>query len=412
MHPFVRARAFFPLLATISASVAGAHVARADDNDDDVDDRRRGKQEVSEADEARFQAFVREGARASDAGRLNDVVRAYGRALDIRRDPLIMGRLGVTLAMFNDSRAHVAAAHQLYQAITEHAGVSYAERKGFWEAFDLVQTKICRIEIITNDVNSVVQMDDDKPIKSYGSFWEFVEPGKHEIIGKLKDGGEVRHSIECSMGKRIEVYLDFEHKDAPVKTIEKVHDRVVFVDVPPKAQEPSNSPSDPTIRRLNIWFGPAIVFGAAPSPAYGISLSGAYKFGNWSPMIGARGAYAFGPIAGNPLDVFEFSGIAGPCFREKWFMACGFASMNIIKWIPTASTSDKFDIDPQITPGIGIGVGGRFYNAKNYGFFVNADATMLAHSVELVIPRLYGFTPVWKGNQLLASISLGVEFDR
>jgi hypothetical protein len=164
--------------------------------------------------------------------------------------------------------------------------------------------------------------------------------------------------------------------------------------------------------RLSILFGPNVVFGVAPLPAYGLSISGAYKFGNWSAMLGARGAYAFGPIERNPLDVFAFTALAGPCFREKWFSACGYASMNVLKPIPTVPVSDKFETTPQVTPGLGIGVGGRYSVSSNFGVYLNGDATILSRDVELLFPKPNGVSSVWQGGQFLIAISLGVEFAR
>jgi hypothetical protein len=162
--------------------------------------------------------------------------------------------------------------------------------------------------------------------------------------------------------------------------------------------------------RLGVLFGPSVVFGVAPSPAYGVSVSGTYKFERWSAMLGARAAYAFGPIEEIPLDVIAFTGLAGPCFREKWFSACGFASLNIINWIPTAPTSEDYRAEPRVTPGIGIGVGGRYPHTQKIGFYLNSDATILAQDVELIISRANSSTTAWTGNQFLFSISLGVDW--
>jgi hypothetical protein len=176
MRPFVTAHAALSAFVSISVLFAPMCLADADDHDV-VEDHVRAKRELSEADETRFEALVKDGARASDEGRLNAAVKAYLKALRIRRDPLISGRVGRILATVDNAPTQVVAANNLYKAITEHAGVSLAERKGFFEAFDLLQSKICRISLTTKDV-AVVQLDDNDPHKGYGSFWQFAEPGK------------------------------------------------------------------------------------------------------------------------------------------------------------------------------------------------------------------------------------------
>lgn len=382
--------------------------ARVSFADSAEDDRRRPEKQLSEAEETRFRTFVKEGARAADEGRLNDVVKAYMAALDIRRDSLIGGRLGLVLATVNDPSAQVIAAANLYKAISDHAGVSRAERKAFFEAFDLVQSKICRIYVTTNDVNAVVKIDDDKRTKSYGSFWQFTEPGKHEIVGTLDGHDEVRTSVDCPKGKRIDAFLDFAHKDAPVKTIEKVRDKLVFLETS-KSNADEVSKSAPN-RRLNFALGPAMVFGIAPSPAYGISLSSSYDLGNVVVNIGTRGAYAIGPFTGAPLDVFSFTALAGPCKRWQWLSGCLLASVNIIKPSTGAVIPTNFETIAQIVPGFGIGMGGRHSLSKAVTVYVIGDAMILTERTSVFVPRSNGPSYVWDGSQFLASLSLGLEF--
>ena len=392
--------------------VAGLLAARASFADEGDDDRRRPEKQLSEADEMRFRALVKDGARAADDGRLNDVIRAYMAALDIRRDPLISGRLGLVLAMTNDPSAQVIAAGSLYKAISEHAGVSRAERKAFFDAFDLVQSKICRIYVTTNDVNAVVQMDDNKRIKSHGSYWEFAEPGKHEIVGTLDDHDDVRSSIVCPAGKRIEVFLDFAHKDAPIKMVESVRDKLVFVEPPsPMSSGDKLSKPDPnTNRRVNFALGPAMVFGVAPSPAYGISLSGAYNLGNVMVNVTTRGTYALGPFTDVPLDVFSFNALVGPCKSWNWLNGCAFASVNLIKSRPTAAVPDDFYTTAQLVPGLGIGIGARQLLGRNVRVYAGGDAMILSHETMVIVPRANGSLHMWSGGHFLASLSLGLEF--
>ncbi|MBK9266345.1 MAG: hypothetical protein IPM54_41990 [Polyangiaceae bacterium] len=64
--------------------LAGLLAARVSPANEADDDRRRPEKQLSEADEMRFRALVKEGARAADEGRLNDVVKAYTAALEVR----------------------------------------------------------------------------------------------------------------------------------------------------------------------------------------------------------------------------------------------------------------------------------------------------------------------------------------
>lgn len=404
---FVRTRAFFLLLASVSATMADVRAARADGLSTSTPAN-------VETDDARFKRLKAAGDRALAEKRLNDAIKAYDAAREIRRDTLTAGRMGLAISFFNDPRVFVDAASLLYEAVADAAGATSQEKDAFFAAYKRVRKKVCKLSIDTNDANASIDLGDGhRP--EHVSFFVFVKQGKGEGIAKLDGREDIRKTWDCKGDHDIALRFDFPPvKTAPAKTItvtEKGKETVKIVHVPISAENPIADPVS-NENRISVWFGPNVVFGVAPSPAYGLSISGAYKLGNWSAMLGARGAYAFGPIEARPLDVFTFTGLAGPCFREKWFVACGFASMNIVQSIPTVPTSDKFHVEPQVTPGIGIGIGGRYSYGKRAGFYVNADATILAHDVELVMPRPNGFTPVWKENQFLLSISLGLELKR
>lgn len=271
---------------------------------------------------------------------------------------------------------------------------------------------VCKLSITTNDANTRIDLG-----KGYKNqlitFFVFVKKGKGEGVAKLEGREDIRKTWDCTGDHDIELKFDFPPAVAPpaktITVIEKGKEAVKIVHVPISVEDPIATSNK---NRLSILFGPNVVFGVAPSPAYGLSISGAYKLGNWSAMLGARGAYAFGPIEKNPLDVFAFTALAGPCFRERWFSACGYASMNVLKPIPTVRVSDKFATTPQVTPGLGIGVGGRYSVSNNFGVYLNGDATILSRDVELLFPKSNGVSSVWQGDQFLITMSLGVEFAR
>jgi hypothetical protein len=407
MRQFVRARAIFLLVAGLSVSMVQARVTRGEGSSTSTASN-------GETNDARFRRLKAEGDRALAEKRLNDAIKAYGAALDVRRDPLIAGRIGLAISFFDDPRAFEAAASFLYEAVLDAAGVSSDEKNAFFAAYVRMRRLVCKLNVSTNEANARVNLGDG-PKSQLPSFFHFVKKGKGEGVASLEGRADVHQSWDCKGDHDIDIRFDFPPEvTTPAKTItviEKGEKTVKTVHVPIPVADPFAKPIS-NGNRLSVLFGPSVVFGVAQSPAYGLSIWGAYKFGNWSAMLGARGAYAFGPIERNPLDVFTFTGLAGPCFRENWFVACGFASMNIVKSIPTVPTTDKFHIEPQVTPGIGIGIGGRYSYGKRFGFYLNTDATILAHDVELVMPRPNGFAPVWKENQFLLSISLGVELKR
>ncbi len=411
MPSFVHARAVLSAFATISAILAPVCIAHADEPAPSTSTSTGSN---GETDDARFRRFKAEGDRAAAERRLNDAIKAYDAARKIRRDPLTAGRMGLVISFFNDPRAVVEAASLLYEAVSDAAGVSSKEKDAFFAAYKRVRKQVCKLEIDTNDANAKIDLGDGSEHR-HSSFFVFVKKGMGEGIAQLEGREDIRKTWDCTGDHDIELKFDFPPAaTTPAKTItviEKGKETVKIIRVPNPVENPIADPLSHR-NRISILFGSHVVFGVAPSPAYGLSISGAYKFGNWSAMLGARGAYAFGPIKKNPLDVFAFTALAGPCFREKWFSACGYASMNVLKPIPTVRVSDKFATTPQVTPGLGIGVGGRYSVSNNFGVYLNGDATILSRDVELLFPKSNGVSSVWQGDQFLITMSLGVEFAR
>lgn len=409
MYRFVRARAIFLLLAGMSASVAGVRVARADGSSPST-----STPANVETDDARFQRLKAEGDRALAEKRLSDAIKAYNAALEVRRDPLIAGRMGLTISYFDDPLAFEAAAGLLNDAVTDAAGATSQEKDAFFAAYKRMRKLVCKLSITTNDVNTVIDLG--AGFKSrLPAFFIFVKKGKGDAVAKLDGRDDIRKTWDCKGDHDIDLQFEFPPVvAAPSKTItvtEKGKETVKIVHVPVLAENPIDTTVS-NANRLSVWFGPSVLVGAAQSPAYGLSISGAYKLGNWSAMLGARGAYAFGPIERNTIDVFTFSGLAGPCFREKWFKACAFGSLNMVEWIPTTSIPGDFRIDPLLTPGIGIRIGGQYRISNTLALYLDSDATVLADDLELSIRRLNTLTSVWNGGRFLVTVSLGVEFAR
>ncbi len=406
MRSSVRARAVLPLVATISVLVAPECVAHADEA---APSSSAGSN--SETADERFRRFKAEGDRALAEKRLHDAIKAYDAAVAIRRDPLVAGRLGLALSFLDNANALNDAAVFLHVAIEDVAGVSAQENDAFWAAYKRVRKSLCRLEIVTNDANVLIDLGGGM-IPRPTAFFTFVKKGHGQAVGRLDGRAEIRKTWDCKGDQDIELRFDFPPAATdPPKTITVVapaKETVKIVHVPISAVNSIAKP-DSKGNRLGVLFGPSVVFGVAPSPAYGVSVSGTYKFERWSAMLGARAAYAFGPIEGQTLDVFNLGAIGGPCFRERWFSACAFGSMNIIKWIPTTPIPDNFDIPSQVMPGIGIGVRGQHLLSNRIGLYGGGDITILSRDVELMLSHQDARTQVWNGGQFLLSLSLGVE---
>jgi hypothetical protein len=151
MRSFVRARAVFLLFAGIFACMTGVRVAQADGSSTSTPPN-------VETDDARFQRLKAEGDRALAEKRLNDAIKAYDAAREIRKDPLTAGRMGLAISFFDDPRAFVDAASMLYEAVADAAGATSQEKDAFFAAYKRVRKKVCKLSIDTNDANARIDL--------------------------------------------------------------------------------------------------------------------------------------------------------------------------------------------------------------------------------------------------------------
>ncbi len=407
MRSFVRARAALSLFAASFALLVLARVARADEPAPSM-----STASNDETDDARFHRLKAEGDRALAERRLNDAIKAYDAAVKIRRDPLTAGRMGLALSYFDDPRASELAAMFLYEAVRDVAGVYSQEKDAFFAAYKRMRKLVCKVEISTNDANA--RIDLGKGFKhQLPAFFKFVKRGKGEAIAKLAGREDIHKTWDCAGDHDIEIKFEFPPAVAtPAKTITVIEEGKETIKIIREPIPIEKAIADPASNgnRLSVWFGPSVVFGVAPSPAYGFSISGAYKLGNWAMMLGARGAYAFGPIEGNSVDVLAVTGLAGPCTTGQWLYVCGFAVVNVIRLVPAFPLPKDSAIISHVVPGLGIGLGARYSLNPTIALYAHGDAMILSTEVAHRISESNVSRSVWTGHQGLLSLSLGVSF--
>jgi hypothetical protein len=347
------------------------------------------------------------------AGRLNDAINAYDAALDLRDDPLVSGRMGLALMMWEDPKLWVVAARLLQVAVSDTAGVSSAERRQIFQAYERVRRHVCRLEVFANDVKSEIDIGDGRMKASNGAFWVFVAPGAHELIARLKDREDIRRPYECANGATITIHVDFPMPPEPKPktiTVEKPgKERTVVVrERAPSAPPPSSAQ---TRGRFSGGLGPVMVFGAATSPLLGATITGAYRRGFLSGMLGARGAWSVGSLGVQTLGIFMASGLVGPCVHWKWLNTCAFGSLSVIQ--PRIEPNELYVVENggQIVPGIGIGVGAQYRLSSSILLGLSGDVTALSRELAIVVKRQNDLFTVWDGGRFIAGVSATLIFE-
>jgi len=349
------------------------------------------------------------------AGRLNDAIKAYNKAFDLKLDPLVAGRMGLALMMFEDPTQWVAAASMLELAVSDVAGVSAAERWALFRAYERVRRHVCKLEVTTNDVEAEVDTGSDKFRPSAGAFWIFVAPGPHVLVGRLKGREDIGKPYECVDGKTIQIHVEFpmppEPKPKTITVVQPGKEKTVVV----RERAPSPIPKATDRQRYGFVtgaIGPTAVFGASPFPALGAGMSITYRYRDVSGVLTGRGAWNLGTVDGAPVDVFVFSALGGPCAHWGWFSVCVLGSVNALQYYIGINRVYEPAKGGALVLGAGLGVAGDYRLWKSLGLRVSADVTALAREPLITDKANGNVSTLWDGGRFVVGTSLALTLDK
>jgi hypothetical protein len=306
----------------------------------------------------------------------------------------------------------VAIALHLYDAVSAAAGISRLERKEFFDAYERVRQRVCRLDVTTNDVDALVSIGKRKLNRSEGAFWTFVPRGKVDVRGVLEGNSDIQKTVDCIPGKRLYVPIEFpfpSNPQAPPKTIIKreVTERLVFV----HRQEPvalRAQASDPG--RIRGGVGPVMVFGAAPTIALGAGAFGTYRLDGFYGMAALRGAWSIGPFEGRPISTFAGAANLGPCAEGTWWNACAFAGVNVLHYGIGQTSIYRASTTTHIIPGIGIALGGQYRMRPALALRMTGEITILSRELSIDAMHQRGSIQIWDGDRFMAAVSLALVF--
>ncbi len=402
MRPFVRVRAIILLLAGVFACMTFVRVARAGGSSPST-----STPTNVETDDAHFQRLKAEGDRALAEKRLSDAIKAYNAALDVRRDPLIAGRMGLTISYFDDPLAFEAAAGLLNDAVTDAAGATSQEKDAFFTAYKRMRKLVCKLSITTNDVNTVIDLGEGfKP--RLPAFFTFVKKGTGEAVAKLDGRDDIRKTWDCKGDHDIELRFDFPPPvaaSAETTTVtEKGKETVKVVYIPTTPENPPKATNGQ--KRFTLSLGPVIVFGASPSFAFGANLGGNYSFGKFSAMFAARGAWSSGTIGHANINASVLAAMGGPCARWKWLDGCLALSITSLQLRAVENSHYFTQTDSQVIPGLGATFGMTQQFSPAFGLRFGGDFTVLSDRITFTQEAQNQFVQTWGGGRIVGGLTL------
>lgn len=355
-----------------------------------------------------FDALVKKGDHARIAGRWSLALDAYAKALEMRDDPVVAGRIGLVLVAF---REYETAAGKLFQAIEIGAGVDDAERTRFFQAFLVAQKQTCRLDVIVVQTGVKLELDSEARFSGRREFWAFVKAGKHKLHASLEGFEDETLEIDAPKGGQLSVKIELrpvKPKEEPTKQPDLEEPRKALETAaredkpaPVVIEDKPSAPTNPARKNgsLVFGFGVGFGFGSTPTPVVGPHAFVAWRSRSWWEVgVEARVAWTFVKDERFPATQFvTWSAMLVPCGRWKkpWF-ACGLVQLD--------GATRTEDAKARLLPGLGLRGGVEFETVERLSVQLVGDV--------VVHPGRFAFDfierNIWSGSIVTGTLALRV----
>jgi len=313
-----------------------------------------------------FAAHVQAGDRARAQGRWTEAVLAYVEALKLKDDPAVYGRLGLVLARLGENRR---AANMLVRAVEDQAVLTPAERAEVSKAWEIVRARVCRLTITVNQMGADLFVDDvlvDEA--SPGGIVLFVDPGEHVVTARLKGFHEASANVVAEKAGVATAALELRPLEPPAAPSPSVPpsssasgSQGMATDVP-KAERPEAAMPKPTATprpwRIVVGAGPAVLWGLAPSPVVGPSVSVSVRWEVVSVGGSARAMWSL-PVGrdGTAIAAVAYNGTAHGCGHWGLLFACALFQVAAVEFGPRTAAVRDHSIGVVAVPALGLSGG-------------------------------------------------------
>ncbi len=290
------------------------------------------------AKEAEFFGSVAIGDRERAAGHVPEAAIAYARALHVRRDPVVAGRLGVLLVQAEK----YGQAADLLQIALKHAKAPTTERETYFRAYEEARKHGAWVDIIISEAGAAIALDGEaRNPGGYSAFSIFIVAGEHRLTAVLEGffDATVPFTVRAGEDMRVEIKLRplfkrLEREKMPRNAISAHGSTNIYGD---PNYDPKEDPTyedrkatklkgaaDSPPTRGSIFAGPVVVFGVASwIPALGAVVGGAWRPNQYfSVGLEGRAAWLTVGIAGEPISAMTAGGTVSACGHIKWFFGC------------------------------------------------------------------------------------------
>lgn len=387
------------LSITLALALCIAMPARADEPPiEELDD---GESFVSV--DTMFDSLVSQGDIDRAAGRKIAAALKYRRALRIKSDSLVAGRLGMLLAQLGRVED---AAENLLEGLQRARNVSLAERTAWEKAYATVLAKGSWIRVRVSQAGARLILDGKRSVGRSTEFFLFIEPGAHTLEGTLQGFQDAKVAFTSIQGEDGTVNVLFESLPEPVAPLEP--EVPELPELPPpqllkvraviaepnysKQEDPFGypEPATPTEKKTgvrgSVGGGPVVVFGVATwAPAVGLAVGGSVMPNQYVSLgLEGRAAWLASGIAERPIYAMTAGGLLDVCGHVRWAYGCAlgyFGTMNVT--FSDASYTGKSYSFAQ--PGLGGRLGAQLHVTPSFIVQGAVDVVALARGMKLVV---------------------------
>ena len=348
-----------------------------------------------------FEILAEEGDRLRVAGRKIEAANAYLKALDVRHDSLVGGRLGVLLV---DLGRPLKACGLLLDAIQHARNANDAEREGFHKAYDKAWREVTYLDVTISVAGSKLTLD-GKPKNVDGDtrFFLFIMPGAHVLHASHEGYKDLVYSFNAEKGTDLPVKLVLEALPtttaAPLEGLFKPEKRSAKIAAArKKADEPPDEPEKSTPiyggvegapqaekTRMSVEGGPVVVFGVATwAPAVGAVAGVRWRLKDYFSLgVEGRAAWLTSGIEGGQINAMTAGALGTGCLHWRWVYGCAIGHLGVIN-IRGDDTSYKSRSYTFVKPGFGGRLGGRLPLGRGFVLGVEFDAMGLNRRTKVV----------------------------
>lgn len=389
--------------ALIAAFLAFGGPARADTHGQEIPTPPEAM--LDAAREAEFLANVAIGDRERAAGHVPEAAIAYARALHIRKDPVVGGRLGVLLVQ----AGKYAQAADLLSIALKYAQATNAEREAFFRAHETARKHGAWVDVIVSQAGAAVALDGDaRNPGGYSAFSIFVVTGEHRLTAVLEGfhDATVPFTVRAGENMRVEIELrplfrKLERLSPPapprlfppwitgsnVATDPTYNRKEDPFYAPPQADKPKDA-DESSAKHGFVFAGPIVVFGVASwMPAVGGTIGGAWRPNEYFSLgLEARAAWLTTGVGGRPISAMTGGASLSACGHVKWFFGCAQGHVGGVN-VEFDAASYKASSDTQFKVGAGGRVGAQRRLGKSFMVQASIDALWLRRGTQVVVEQ-------------------------